>query len=88
MAKVQIKYKRGGKVKSMDERYAKALVGAKLAEYVEQPKNTYKTRELKADITQPEKKKPGRPKKQTVAVEDPDPLEDNTYSTKVITAEE
>lgn len=81
MSKVEIKYKRGGKVKTMDARYAKALVGAKLAEYVEQPKQTYQTRELKADIEKPAPKKRGpKPKVKEET--------DNTYSTKVMTAEE
>lgn len=85
MAKVEIKYKRGGRVKLMDERYAKALVGAKMAEYVTESdasKQTYKTRELKAE-TVVAKKKPGRPKKEAV-----EPVKEQTYSTKDMSAED
>lgn len=83
MAKVEIKYKRGGKIKPMDERYAKALVGAKMAEYVEAPKQTYKTRELKAETVKPEPKKRGpKPKVK------PEEIKEQTYSTKDMSAED
>lgn len=89
MAKVEIKYKRGGKIKSMDERYAKALVGAKMAEYVTESdatKQTYKTRELKAETVKPEPKKRGpKPK---VKPEEIEPAKEQTYSTKDMSAED
>lgn len=82
--KVDVKFFKGGKVKKIDARLAKALVGMGRVEYYDgqdvQVKKVLKAKDAP-------KKLPGRPKKIKEDV-DGKPVTDNTYQTKVLTAEE